>query len=144
MGVVPALRSSSASCRFLYLRQPQSLLEFTEKSVLCSASSRCSPLPEVLFSRRSLSRPTRLSGTPSRLSSLRSDPLPVAAATCKSHPAFLPLPHQHSITLPATCVSPTDCQLQDSRGQQCPALHRARGMQHRCVTVDAPCLTHSQ
>ncbi|KAB0371896.1 hypothetical protein FD755_016834 [Muntiacus reevesi] len=42
------------------------------------------------------------------------DPLPEAAATCNSHPAFLPLPHQCRITLPATCVSPTDCQLQAS------------------------------
>ncbi|KAB0362954.1 hypothetical protein FD754_007110 [Muntiacus muntjak] len=52
--------------------------------------------------------------TPSRLSSLGLDPLPEAAATCNSHPAFLPLPHQCRITLPATCVSPTDCQLQAS------------------------------
>ena len=48
-GHLSALRGSSASCRFLYLWQPWSLLEFTEKSVQVLSSARSAFLPSFSF-----------------------------------------------------------------------------------------------
>lgn len=140
MGVVSRLEKQQ---RLLPLSLSPAATEpsrFTEKSVLCSASSRCSPLPEVLFSCHSF--PTYSSFRDSfqtfqpRVRTPFLWPLPHINLIL----AFLPLPPPRSITLPATCLSQTVSSR--TAGASGARLSTEPGTPaYRCVMVDALCLT---